>query len=43
MSLLNLKAGNLTDEAKEILSSIKDKLSGNKALAMSVMDEIKSL
>jgi hypothetical protein len=35
--IADYKAGNLTDEAKAILESLKDKLQGNNALAASVI------
>ncbi|MFS8160336.1 MAG: hypothetical protein ACMG6E_09050 [Candidatus Roizmanbacteria bacterium] len=36
-------SGDLTDEAKAIVSSVKDKIQGNKALALSIIHELTSL
>ena len=33
----------MTEEAKEIVSSVRDKIQGNKALALSIIHELQSL
>ncbi len=40
---ISAEASELTDEAREIVSSVRDKIQGNKALALSIIQELQSL